>query len=160
MPRRSGGSTSRRTPTGPTSTTAPPSSSTGTRAAPFDQLRALLPTLWADPDTGWDAWARARLATTTGAAFHTAIQVLCPEYDADELVIDPEPVGLGDSERRVWLTEQTIGGGGILHEAFQRIIERPRRFFELVAAATEPSVDEIVDSELTKFVAATLDDWS
>ena len=36
-----------------------------------------------------------------------------------------------------------------LHEAFQRIVEPPRRFFELVAAATEPSIDEIVDSELT-----------
>jgi hypothetical protein len=120
----------------------------------LDQLRALLPTLWADPDTGWDSWARARLATTAAAAFHSAIQALCPEYDADELVIDPEPTRSVGGEERVWLTEQTIGGGGILHEAFQRIVERPRRFFELVAAATEPSIDEIVDSELTKFVGA------
>jgi hypothetical protein len=121
----------------------------------IDQLRMLLPTLWTDPDANWDAWARERLAVAAGAAFHAAIQALCPEYDADDLVIDPEPASFGDGGTRVWLTEQTIGGGGILHEAFQRIGERPRRFFELVAAATEPSVDEIVDSELSKLVVAT-----
>ena len=50
LPRRSGGSTSRRTPTGPTSMTAPLSSSTA-YAKPhlLDQLRALLPMLWAVP---------------------------------------------------------------------------------------------------------------
>jgi hypothetical protein len=118
----------------------------------LDELRAFLPILWAHPDTTWDAWGQARLIASAGAAFHAAIQVLCPEYDADELVVDPGPSA--DPQPCVWLTEQTIGGGGILHEAFQRIAEQPRRFFELVAAATEPAVDEIVDTELSKFVVA------
>ncbi len=123
----------------------------------LDELRAVIPALWEAPDARWDAWARARLASSVGAAFHAAIQSLCPEYDADELVVDIEPATPETAGSRVWLTEQTIGGGGILHEALQRIGEKPRRFFDLVAAGTDLSIDETVDAELTKFITAAVE---
>jgi hypothetical protein len=115
----------------------------------MDALERTLPVLWQDPDPDLDAWAAQRLAATVGAAFHRALQDLCPEYDADDLTVDIDP-GSGDREIRVWLCEQTIGGGGILQEALTRIGDRPRRFFDLVAAAAEPAVGEMVDAELTR----------
>ena len=51
---------------------------------------------------------------------------------------------------RVWLSEQTIGGGGLIQEALRRIGDSPRVFFDLVAAAIEPSIDEVVDVEMTR----------
>ena len=126
------------------------------RAGPIaDALEAAAAALWQEPDTSWDGWAAGRLATSVGAAFHTALQELCPEYDADDLVVDleaPDPNG-GDLTR-VWISEQTVGGGGLLQEALRRIGDRPRRFFDLVVAAAEPSLDETVDAELRSIALA------
>jgi hypothetical protein len=117
----------------------------------LDELSAAVGALWATPDGDWDRWASRRLSASLGAAFHAALQDVCPEFDASDLVVDIEDSS-DHGTRLVWLSEQTIGGGGIVQEALQRIAEHPRRFFDLVAAAIEPSTEETVDLELAKFV--------
>lgn len=119
-----------------------------TEPAVLDAIETAVPALWEDPDATWDAWAADRLAATVAAAFHAALQELCPEYDADEIVIDIESAQ--DGQVRAWLSEQTVGGGGILQEALRRIGDRPRRFFDLVSAAVEPTIDEVVEVELAR----------
>ena len=115
----------------------------------LDVLDEAVPTLWEEIDDSWDSWAAERLATTVGAVVHAALQELCPEYDADEVVVDLEKAHESDM-LRVWLSEQTIGGGGLIQEALRRIGDSPRTFFDLMTAATEPSVDEMVDDELAR----------
>ena len=115
----------------------------------LDLLDDAVSTLWEQPDDVWDRWASGRLATTVGAVVHAALQELCPEYDADDVVVDLANTS-GRDVLRVWLSEQTIGGGGLIQEALRRIGDSPRTFFDLVTAAIEPSVDETVDSELTR----------
>lgn len=122
----------------------------------LDAIEAAVPALWEDPDPDWDWWGAQRLAATIAAAFHAALQELCPEYDADEIVVDLDPTQ--DGETRVWLSEQTIGGGGLLQEALRRIGDRPRRFFDLVAAAVEPSIDEVIEAELARIAEAASSD--
>lgn len=112
--------------------------------------------LWEEPDARWDAWAAGRLAASMGAAFHSALQQICPDYDADDLVVDLDPPGV-EGAIRVWLSEQTVGGGGLVQEALRRIGDRPRRFFDLVEAAAEPSLDEVVDAEMQKITHAVVD---
>jgi hypothetical protein len=121
----------------------------------LDAIHATAPALWEAPDAHWDAWAGERLATTVGAAFHAALQQLCPEYDADDLVIDVEPHAPGAETIRVWVSELTIGGGGLLQEAARRIGARPRRFFDLAVAAVDPSLDETVDVGLARTARAS-----
>ena len=115
----------------------------------LDLLDDTVHTLWESPDAQWDAWARHRLAVAVGAAVHSALQELCPEYDGDDVVIDLDSRGAA-SGIRVWLSEQTIGGGGLIQEALRRIGDSPRVFFDLILAAIEPSIDEVVDAELTR----------
>jgi superfamily II DNA or RNA helicase len=114
----------------------------------LDLLDDVVTVLWDEPNAAWDSWGAARLAATVGALVHSALQELCPEYDGDDVVVDLESTQ--DGAVRVWLTEQTIGGGGLIQEALRRIGDSPRTFFDLILAAADPSVDELVDSELSR----------
>jgi superfamily II DNA or RNA helicase len=116
---------------------------------PLDALDHAVPALWEEIDESWDGWAGGRLATTVGALVHSALQELCPEYDAEEVVVDIE-AGQRTGMLRVWLSEQTIGGGGLVQESLRRIGDSPRTFFDLIVAAAEPSIDEMVDDELAR----------
>lgn len=124
----------------------------------LDLLDDLVPTLWEAPDQRWDAWGEERLATTVGAAVHAALQELCPEYDGDDVVVDVEAARSVSTTVRVWLSEQTIGGGGLIQEALRRIGDGPRVFFELIVAGIEPSIDEAVDAEMTRIAGLALAD--
>jgi hypothetical protein len=117
--------------------------------APLDALDHAVVALWEQIDESWDDWAQERLATTIGAVVHASLQELCPEYDADEAVVDMESGTRGDRVR-VWLSEQTIGGGGLIQEALRRIGDSPRTFSDLIARATELSIDELVDQQLVR----------
>jgi hypothetical protein len=112
--------------------------------------------LWEDPDRTWDTWAAGRLAASVGAACHAAFEQICPEYDADDLVVDLDSPA-ADGTIRVWLSEQTVGGGGLIQEALRRVADRPRRFFDLVESATDPGLDELVDAEMRKIARAVVD---
>ena len=64
------------------------------------EVAACVQALWASPDADWDRWASRRLAASVGAAFHVALQNICPEYDSDDLVVDLED-DLDDGVRRI-----------------------------------------------------------
>src|SRR5262249_10304944 len=50
----------------------------------------------------------------------------------------------------IWLSEPSIGGGGIVEEFARRYADDPRRFFRLVESALAPSDFEIIDTELMR----------
>jgi len=105
-----------------------------------------------NPTDAWYWWLRQRFNTTVGAAVHTAVQTVLPEFSAeDDLMVD-----IIDSEgseyAEVWLTETTIGGGGLLESLFASYSEDPRRFWNLVSGALEPSDTEIASLGLIRFV--------
>lgn len=124
----------------------------------IELLDDTLPALWESPDRGWDEWGGGRLATTVGAAMHAALQELCPEYDGDDIVVDVDALRPDSATVRVWLSEQTIGGGGLIQEALRRIGDSPRVFFDLVTAAIAPSIDEVVDVEMTRIAELAMGD--
>lgn len=113
--------------------------------------------LWGPVEESWNTWAAERLAATVGAVLHAALQELCPEYDAEDIVIDLERSAEG-RVLQVWLSEQTIGGGGLIQEALRRIGDSPRTFLDLISAASKPSVDEVVDDELCRIAGLAVTD--
>lgn len=123
----------------------------------LDVLDEASRSLWDPPDESWDNWAVKRLATTLGAVIHAALQELCPEYDADELVVDVQG-DPAEGTMRIWLSEQTIGGGGLIQESLRRVGDNPRIFFDLAAAAAQASVDEVVDDELNRIARLAISD--
>jgi hypothetical protein len=90
------------------------------------------------PTESWYGWLRQRFITTVASAIHTAIQSLLPEFSADDdLTVDILDDG-SSSTGEVWLTENTVGGGGILEAFFTVYSEDPRRFWNLVTGSLEP----------------------
>jgi hypothetical protein len=130
-------------------------------AVVVDVLRKHAPTLWQEPDASWSVWLSRKFRTTLGAAILDGLQQLCPDLDAGDLTLDIDPgprpaesIVSDDELSEVWLTERTVGGGGIIENFLARYGEDPRRFFDLVEAALKPSDFEIADEQLTLFL-----DW-
>jgi hypothetical protein len=120
--------------------------------------------LWEPAGPAWDNWLTETLLVTVGAAAQDAVQTLCPEIDAKDLLVDPsagpsntarasEAVG-----REVWLTESAVGGGGVVERFQARFAEDPRRFYDLMARALAPSDFERTDEQLTRFVGTLAED--
>lgn len=117
--------------------------------------------LWQPPDATWDDWLRSRVKATVGAAAVDAIQRMCPDVNANEVLVDPEPgpritSSIGSSSE-IWLTETAVGGGGVLEKFQLRFGEDPRRFFDLLSHALEPTDFETADAELTRFLNCLAD---
>ncbi len=122
-----------------------------------ERLAHLVSVLWADPDGGWQLWAAQRFAATLGAAILEGADRLCREVGAQNLVLDLEV----DADTRtctIWLSEPSIGGGGIVEEFAKRYADDPRRFFRLVESALAPSDFEVVDDELVRILEFALND--
>ena len=113
------------------------------------RLTALAPVLWSDPDDSWQQWAARRFASTLGAAFLEGANRLCRDIGAQNLVLDTD-VDHSGSTCEIWLSEPSIGGGGIIEEFARLYSDDPRRFFRLVESALSPSDFEVVDTELTR----------
>lgn len=126
-------------------------------AAITQRLSALSRVLWDEPDAGWERWAAERFAATLGSAVLEATDRLCSDVGARNLIMDFE---LDDSatECTIWLSEPSLGGGGIVEEFARRYTEDPRRFFRLVEASLAPSDFEVVDSELTRTLRLATED--
>ena len=93
------------------------------------------PTLWLPADDTWDEWLRAKFKVTCGAALLDAVQQLCPDLDAGDLMLDiesgPRPPGVPappEGLEEIWLTERTVGGGGIVEQFLSRYGEDPSAF--------------------------------
>ena len=128
----------------------------------LEVLSDLAQTLWSSPDTGWQEWAQHRFKGTLGGVLLEACHQLCPQFDSGDLILDLEagapapeaplePEGLGE----IWITEATVGGGGVIEEILRRYAIDPAHFFRLAESALEPSDFEIVDTELTRLLELT-----
>ena len=133
--------------------------------AVIDALHRHAPVLWQPPDDTWTRWLQTKFKTTLGAALLDAVQQLCPDLDATDLTLDIDSgprsnhaEATTDGADEIWLTERTGGGGGIIENVLLRYAHDPRRFFDLVEAALRPSDFEIVDDQLTQFLAWAVDD--
>lgn len=115
------------------------------------RLTALAPVLWSDPDDSWQQWAAQRFAATLGAAVLEGANRLCRDIGAQNLVLDINVDHPAES-CEIWLSEPSIGGGGIVEEFARRYSDDPRRFFRLVESALAPSDFEIVDTELMRIL--------
>ena len=120
-------------------------------------LTGELPVLWERPGRMWGPWVRRRFLSTVGRALIEACMLLCPEFEGGELLLDleagPRPAGAEEKPDRyeeIWITEQTMGGTGVVEEVARRYQRNPRRFFQLVESALSASEFELVDIELRR----------
>src|SRR5260370_40938635 len=74
--------------------------------------------LWEPIDAGWEPWLREIFSSTLAAGILRAIQDLCPNLDAENLVVDVEPNedAPAEAECKVWVTERGPGGNGQIEQ--------------------------------------------
>jgi hypothetical protein len=124
-------------------------------------LNDLASVLWSEPDEEWHTWAALRFKATLGGALLDACNQLCPHFDVGDLILDidpgprPEDVNVESEGEEIWITESTIGGGGVIEEILRRYAADPANFFRLAGSALAASDFEIVDSELTRLLELT-----
>jgi DEAD/DEAH box helicase/Helicase conserved C-terminal domain len=122
-------------------------------------LNDLAKVLWSEPDEDWRKWAIWRFKATLGGALLDACGQLCPQFDFGDLILDMEPTPrpldappIPEGLEEIWITESTIGGGGVIEEIVQRYANDPANFFQLAGSALEPGDFDIIDSELTRLL--------
>ena len=132
------------------------------RSDVINQLRHLALFLWEPIDATWETWLQNRYATTIAAAANESIQNLCPEIDAEGLIVDIEsgPKVDGDvlendkNSTEFWITEKTPGGSGLIEEFLRTYTEDPGRFYLLLTTALGPTEYEIIDYQLGKLLGS------
>jgi len=128
-------------------------------------LRRLARALWAPPDAAWTRLAAERYKATMGGVLLEACTQSCPQLEAGDLYLDldpgprpPDAPPLPDGMTEVWVTESTIGGGGIVEEVLRSFVADPRRFFRIAESALAPTDFEVVDRELTRLLELSASD--
>ncbi|WP_181785239.1 protein DpdJ [Streptomyces phytophilus] len=94
---------------------------------------------------------------TFAAAALEAVLRICPDAQDGDLTIDVVPGQTGAPDK-VWITETSIGGLGLVETAAGRYAEDPRRFWNLMGAALRPNAFEQTDHRLTRVLRHVIDD--
>ncbi len=92
---------------------------------------------------------RQALGETCASAIYAAVLRLLRDVDEEDLAVDVVHTA---GVVRVWITETTMGGAGVLERAQRSYQDDPRRFWRLVLNSLAPADLELVDVELTRFL--------
>ena len=119
------------------------------------RLRDLAQEFDAPDPTLFGRWIRDTFVSTMGEALLQACASLAPRHvSTDALVVDVE---IGDAAR-LWVTETTLGGAGVLQAIVDRIVQEPRALSRALEAALAPTDLELAASGLETFVGLLRDD--
>ncbi|MBA3841947.1 MAG: DEAD/DEAH box helicase [Actinobacteria bacterium] len=105
-----------------------------------------------------DVWLAPVIATTAAVALREACQRMCPDVDADELIIDFDAIvdpAQPDETIDVWLCEPDIGSGGTLEEIRRTASVDPGRLARLLSASLAPTDYEVIDSNVRRALRAS-----
>lgn len=122
-------------------------------------LRNSASVLWLPLDVEWEAWLKLRFKTTLGTALLESVCALTTSAEQGSLIlsvnalVSPSAHKL-NSEDEVWLTESTIGGGGIVEEFTRLYAENPRHFLRLLDSKLAPSDLENASEDLHRVLSA------
>lgn len=111
-------------------------------AAEFDQP---------DPEA-YGNWLRTTIHETLGEALLQACINTAPRHAAlDTLLVDID-TDHPDHTVRIWVTESTLGGAGVIQAFAQAFTSEPRALFRAIEAAIAPSDMELASYGLRQFI--------
>lgn len=115
------------------------------------RLRVLAPE-FSTPDPGtFGTWLRQSIAETLGEALLQACLATAPRQAAiDTLLLDFESLSTGAI--RIWITEATLGGAGVLQAFSERFATEPRILFSALEAALAPTDLEVAAVALERII--------
>lgn len=119
-----------------------------------DRLNQLASSLWSPEPQAWGRWLRGKLHETFGQAVLSACMQRAPEHVGfDTLLMDPSNLDRESSEiAGIHVTENTLGGAGVIQALTERFSEEPRTLFSAIEAALAPGDFELATIELKRFL--------
>lgn len=104
-----------------------------------------------DP-VAYGSWLRATLHETLGEALLQACINTAPRHAAlDTLLVDID-TDRPDDTVRIWITESTLGGAGVIQAFAEAFTSEPRALFRAIEAAIAPSDMELASYGLCQFI--------
>lgn len=123
-----------------------------------ERLRAVAGQLQAVDADGFNVWLRRLVLETLGEAILQACIAAAPrQATVDTLLMDVREDMEADTAR-VWITESTLGGAGVLEAFAERFAGEPGLFFTALEAALAPTDLELVDDGLREVLTLGLTD--
>lgn len=105
----------------------------------------------------WRTWFIETLRETLAEALLEACINSAPRHAAiDTLLVDSEE--LCDGRIRMWVTEATLGGGGVVEALATHFSSEPRALFRAMEAALAPTDIELASHDLGRIVQLACDD--
>ena len=121
------------------------------------RLRALAAEFDGPDPLTFGAWLRTCIAETLGEALLQACLAIAPrQATIDTLLLDFELLETGTI--RIWITEATLGGAGVLQAFAERFASEPRLLFSALEAALAPTDLEIVAAGLERVIGLAKSD--
>lgn len=123
------------------------------RAGVITKLAKWAEMLWEQPDSSWQRWIQQCFQNTLGGALQQTALQLCQDADEQDIVLDLDPgparcAQLDKDEVEIWLSETTVGGGGVIERIQQIYSENPKRFFELLEFNLQAGDYEVMDNHI------------
>ncbi|MBW4091716.1 MAG: DEAD/DEAH box helicase [Proteobacteria bacterium] len=113
------------------------------------RLRALAHEMTAPDREAFSDWILETVTATAAEALLQACVSLVPRHiSSDSLVVDVEQ----DVPAKIWISETTLGGAGVLQAVFERVVDEPRVLFRALEAALAPTDYELAAEGLEAFV--------
>ncbi|QKY02431.1 DEAD/DEAH box helicase [Janthinobacterium lividum] len=104
-----------------------------------------------DPQA-YGTWLRATIHETLGEALLQACINTAPRHAAlDTLLVDID-TDRPDHTARIWITESTLGGAGVIQAFAEAFTSEPRALYRAVEAAIAPSDLEMASYGLSQFI--------
>lgn len=118
-----------------------------------ERLRAIAAQMSrANPDA-LAAWIRdTAVATLAEATLQACISLVPRHVSSEALSLDVESCSEGP---RIWITESTLGGAGVLQAVFEQVADEPRAFFQALEAALAATDYELAADGLEAVVGLT-----
>jgi hypothetical protein len=113
------------------------------------RLRAVAAEMTNPDPAAFSQWVLETVTATTAEALLQACVSLVPRHiSSDSLTVDVE----AGERLRLWVTESTLGGAGVLQAVFGRVADEPRALFRAIEAALAPTDYELAAEGLETFV--------
>jgi hypothetical protein len=112
-------------------------------------LRTLSEEMTHPDPAAFSQWVLETVTATTAEALLQACVSLVPRHiSSDSLTVDVE----AGERPRLWVSESTLGGAGVLQAVFERVADEPRSLFRALEATLAPTDYELAAEGLETFV--------
>lgn len=107
----------------------------------------------------YGTWLRARVHESMAQALHySCIQNVPRHADLNTILVDPDNLDESSEVGRIWITEDSLGGAGVMEALSNLLFEDQTRLFSGIEAAVSPSERELVALTLERVVSLAVTD--